>query len=153
MTSFNIFRARWQLGLLAPEDVPNAATDLLAADVETPALIELAGLEAPTWWEVRPLIERAIEEAALPQVSDDAARWLVAYDVAERILDGSVPPRDGADRLGSLCRDLDMPESLRYFVYLSVDYGVGPSGAAWFDQAIIESARQLLALRPQANSS
>jgi hypothetical protein len=146
-----LFQAQWQLGELAPHEVPGAAVELLVAGHDTPALRVISAFDAPSHWEIRPWVERYLTEAQLPPITDDAARWRLAYQAAEEIVAGTVTPLEGATRLWRLCNALDMPKSLRYFVYLAADYGEGPrkpaAEAAWFDERIIETARELLASR------
>ncbi len=141
-------QARWQVGAILPEDVPNAAVTLLESGADTPALRVLAGLRSPTRWDLLPWIERYFREAGLGQLSDGDARWQLAYDTAREIVAGTVTPLDGATALWHLANDLELPEPLRYFVYLAADYGEGPEDpateAAWFDAKIVETAKELL---------
>jgi hypothetical protein len=134
------------------------ATDLLLAGVESPALVELAGMvDATSYWQVAPVVERAFDEAGLPPIPHEAALWRQAYATARRIASGAVTPRAGATTLWQVCNALDMPEPLRYFVYLAADYGEGPRGAeaqaAWFDARIRETADELLAAMPPDGES
>ena len=145
-------QARWQVRAILPEDVPNAAVTLLESGADTPALRVLAGLHSATWWELHPWIERYFREAALGQMSDDEARWQLAYDTAREIVAGTITPLAGATALWHLCNDLGRPEPLRHFVYLAADYGEGPEDlateAAWFDTKIVDTAKELLASEP-----
>lgn len=54
--------------------------------------------------------------------------------------------------LWDIASELDLPEALRYFVYLAADYGEGPRSpeqeATWFGTTIIETARKMLAEMP-----
>jgi hypothetical protein len=142
------FQARWIRGEISADAVPAAATELLAHGIETPALIWLAGMDGATHWQVAPLVERVFEEAALPPISREAALWMSAYEVATRIGSSAVEPYVGACDLWQTCIELDYPEPLRYFGYLSSDYGEGPSGDGWFDARIRETASELLARMP-----
>jgi hypothetical protein len=144
----SILQAKWQLNLLRSDDIPELATQILETGLESPALIELAGLISPDRWEVTPLIEEAFSQASLRPISNEAAQWRLAYETAREIVDGRVMPLEGAVTLWSLANDLQLPEALRYFVYLAADYGEGPrdpeNQRAWFDAKIVESARELL---------
>jgi hypothetical protein len=98
--------------------------------------------------EVRPLLQTALREAACRPITDEEARWRIAYETAQQIVAGEVTPLEGATVLWSIATDLGLPESLRYFVYLAADYGEGPQDPAaeraWFDERIVETARELL---------
>ena len=155
--SLRNLQAYWTLDRIAPERVHEAATALLGAGVETPAVVELAGMYHATYFQVGPVLERAVEEAGLGPMTREQALWRLAYEAARRIADGEVTPLDGATRLWHLCNDLGMPVALRYFVYLAADYGEGPEDRrteeAWFDARIRETAGELLAAMPPDGES
>ena len=155
--SLRTLQARWTLDRIAPERVHEAATDLLCAGVETPAVVELAGMYHATYFQVGPVLERAVAEAGLGPMTREQALWRLAYEAARRIAGGAVTPLDGAAALWRLCNDLDMPVPLRYFVYLAADYGEGPGDRAaeeaWFDARIRETATDLLAAMPPDGES
>jgi hypothetical protein len=141
-------RALWKLGRIRPEEVHLAATELLVDGIESPAVVRLAGMTGATFWEIDPVLNEAFLEGNLSPYDATAARWQLAYETARRLVAGELKPLDGATILWDLATDLDLPEPLRYFVYLAADYGEGPgdraSEEAWFDARIIESARELL---------
>jgi hypothetical protein len=150
-------QAHWELGIIAPEKVPDAATELLVQGVESPAVIELAGLHVPTYWQVLPVFERLVEEHALGPIPRDNALWRLAYATAHQITSGAISPLEGATRLWRICTDLGMPDALTYFVYLAADYGEGPGDRAteeaWFDARIREHAADLRAGMPEDGES
>ncbi len=155
--SLRTLQARWILERIAPERVRDAATDLLCSGVETPALVELAGMLHATYFQVGPVLEQAVAEAGLGPITREQALWRLAYETARQITGGSVRPLDGATTLWYLCNDLGMPESLRYFVYLAADYGQGPGDQrteeAWFDARIRETAHELLNAMPSGGEA
>ena len=150
-------QARWRLGMIRSDELPELATELLTGGIDSPAIVELAGLLRPTFWEASPVVERAFREGQLAPVSREEALWRIAYATARDILDGEVTPREGATTLWYICTDLDMPEPLRYFVYLGADYGEGPrepeEQAAWFDERIRETAQELIDEMPADGQS
>ncbi|HVE79803.1 MAG TPA: hypothetical protein VNA89_13120 [Gemmatimonadaceae bacterium] len=145
----SILQAQWQVGAVAPEDVPAKALALLDDATAYPAVLELAMMHGASVWEIRPVVERAFAEAGLPPVTNEQAHWRLAYATAREIVAGETASREGAEVLWRICNELDYPMPLRYFVYLAADYGEGPEGpvteAAWFDARIVEAARELLA--------
>jgi hypothetical protein len=145
-------QARWILEEIAPDELHVAATELLVQGIESPALVELAGLYGASYWSAAPVVARTFAEAGLRPISREAALWRLAYWTASRVVAGATSPLEGAGTLWRICNDLDMPESLRYFVYLAADYGEGPKDRrteeAWFDARIVETARELLASMP-----
>jgi hypothetical protein len=147
----SIFQARWQLGDIRPDEVHEVATALLVDGLESPTIVQLAGMRHAGFWQVAPVIDRVFRENGLDPISDDEARWRLAYECARQITAGDLEPRTGATRLWTLANELNLPEPLRYFVYLAADYGEGPSGPAWFDARIRETAQELLAQQPSAD--
>lgn len=152
-----VLQARWKLGCIRPEGVHVAATQLLESGVDSPAVVRLAGMIGATFWEIDPVIEEAFAEGDLPPVDMSTARWRLAYETARQLVAGELSPREAATTLWQLATELDMPKPLRYFVYLAADYGEGPGDRvteeAWFDARILETAQELLALRPSVGES
>ena len=140
------FQAKWQLGFLRPEEVPEAASSMLLAGVQGETLAVLAGLINPSRAEIEPLVRRFLTEVAVEPITDGEARWLLVRAGLEAITAGTLAPRTGAAQLAFICGELGMPEVLRHFVYLSADYDPDD---AWFDEQIRSSAADALAqLRP-----
>jgi len=131
------FQAKWQLGFIPAERVPLAATQMLEAGIEGESLAILAGLIEPSHEEVAPYVKKFLVECGAPTMSDQEARWLLVGAGVAAITAGTLAPREGADQLAYLCRELGMPELLLYFVYLSADYDAKDS---WFDDRIRETA-------------
>lgn len=145
-----VFQARWQVADLAPDTVHVAATQLLEAGLDSPALVELAGAtKLATRSDLDPLVRRALAELGRSPMSDSEARWVLAFEVARQITANEVEPLAGATRLWTLATDLGLPgQPLNYFVYLAADYAEGPlpqkEETQWFDTKIVETARELL---------
>ncbi|WP_406864891.1 hypothetical protein ABZO31_32410 [Streptomyces sp. HUAS MG47] len=82
-----------------------AGLDALLAGVDTPSLARLAGLTRREEPEASDLFEAVLDELALrdglPGTRTDAAWWIVRRTLA-RIVDGSVDPVEGADRVWDL---------------------------------------------------
>jgi hypothetical protein len=145
-----LFQARWQLEDIPPERVHEEATLLLQSGLESPSLIELAGtMGASSRGEIEPVVLKALTELDAAEISDAHARWVLAFDVARKIVEGTITPETGATKLWGLASDLGLPgQPLNYFVYLGADYGDGPlwsaDDTAWFDARIRETASELL---------
>jgi hypothetical protein len=152
-----LLQSRWKVGSIRPEDLHNAATELLDAGIESPALVRLAGMMGASSADVEPIMEEVFQEGGLAPVDDRTARWRIAYETARQIVSKEVSPLNGATQLWHLASDLDLPKPLRYFVYLAADYGEGPKDPAtekkWFDERIIEAAQELLSLRSSIGDS
>lgn len=155
--NLGVLQAQWKLGRIRSEDIHIAAARLLEGGVDSPALVRLAGMIGATSWEIGRVIEEAFAEGGLPPVDERAARWRLAYETARQLVAGDLSPREGAATMWQLATELELPKPLRYFVYLAADYGEGPGDRAteeaWFDARILETAQELLALRPSLGES
>ena len=147
MNDVRLIQALWQLDRLSPDEGPEHATSLLVAGVDLPSLRQLAGLSAPTFWDVEPLIKRVIKEAKLPLLTEHAARWLIVYDLAERIINGEIDPLNGTGAIAAEWQELNHPEVLSGFAYYWSDYGENPKDIPWFDERIRKEAADLLSLQ------
>ncbi|MBG0824937.1 hypothetical protein HS048_30010 [Planomonospora sp. ID91781] len=81
--------------------VPEAgwlACDLLEAGLDTPAVQELIEqtLSIGPMSEVEPLVRQVLVEAGFPPIDVQRDPWVVARDVAQGIVDGSLPISQGA---------------------------------------------------------
>lgn len=152
-----LLQSHWRVGSIRAEDLHKAATELLEAGIESPALVRLAGMMGASSADVEPVVEEVFREGGLAPVDDRTARWRVAYETARQIVSSEVSPLKGATQLWYLANDLDLPKPLRSFVYLAADYGEGPEDQAtekkWFDDRIVETAQELLSLRSSIGDS
>lgn len=94
-------RAYLSLELQPPRSPVRDACDVLEAAIDTPSTIELAG-ESPTKSSPRELNElatRMLHELGIPPTAPEGSVWLVAQDIAERMMAGQMPPEDGSHEL------------------------------------------------------
>ncbi|MER5640193.1 hypothetical protein ABT095_25015 [Kitasatospora sp. NPDC002227] len=93
------------------------AGEALVAGVDSPSLVELAGLGRAEGGAPE-LFDRAVAELELnPPVEDGEQRWALARWWAGRIADGSLDPLDGANRIWTwAASELGHPEELHPFV-------------------------------------
>lgn len=97
---------------LKPDVAIWLACDLLVAGFDSPALAELAG-ESPTRLadrEAESLLVSALTELGLAQLTDEQVGWVLARDVARRLLRGEVEPPIGANELWLVGLRHNLPE-------------------------------------------
>ncbi|MGW2963253.1 hypothetical protein ACWDGI_32990 [Streptomyces sp. NPDC001220] len=101
-----------------------AGLDALLADVDAPSLALLAGLARREEHEARELFDHVVDELGLAfEVPADpiAARWALAYWLASQIVDGSLDPATGADRIWvEAASELGYPDRLQPIVECAV---------------------------------
>lgn len=107
-----LITAKWTLGYLAPEELPDVATQALAEGYDGTCLRRLAGLVRPTRTEVGDLFDRALAEIGAGPMPLDLAGRVWARHVAESILRGGISPKDGRIALFYLFWELDEPDWL-----------------------------------------
>jgi hypothetical protein len=135
--------SKWQRGALAAEALPDVAYRLLEAGFETPTLLELAGLERPSFDEAGPLFARVLEELGRSSltIADDPLHF--AIELARRILARDVGLIAGCrEMLGLRGHDqiFDLPELLP-FVGVESETDTLPLGDArahWSADALVE---------------
>ncbi|MET7568287.1 hypothetical protein ABZT04_07245 [Streptomyces sp. NPDC005492] len=77
-----------------------AGLDALLADVDSPSVPLLAGLARREEPDAPELFDQVLDELGLffePPADPTAAKWSLAYWLAEQIIDGSLAPSTGAD--------------------------------------------------------
>src|SRR5882757_8413839 len=102
------------LDLVRPGDAVWLACDLLVADGETPAMLELAG-ESPTRLTLAdavPLVRQMLAELGVAPIDSSQAPWVVARDVALQTTAGDLPPEDGARALWGLWWSCDNADEI-----------------------------------------
>lgn len=150
--AFDLATATWEAEDLPGEALPRAALAALDAGCDTPSLCVLAGLVAPAWSEVRPLIARIRAERGLPELSTAERDELRMVDLAARIVDGELTPRQGAREAWALVTELDRhgDDELSPIAYVDDSYdllGVIAEDRGQLDAIVVSAARALLARR------
>lgn len=98
--------ARYRLGELGGEELPDIAIALMNDGFDSQALRELAGLDRPTRREADELFERVLEERGVVVPDQRSAQRLMLEYFLEQIVRGDVAPGDGAYNVWGLVGDL-----------------------------------------------
>jgi len=111
--------ALFRLNALRPEQLGDVGVALISAGHDTPAVVELAGLDhSATWREVGDVFERALREVHIEVPSERDAAYLVAVLAAEDIVSGRLTPYEGAARIAYLAyHAASQSEDLSPFYY------------------------------------
>jgi hypothetical protein len=142
--------AEFASGQLPPERMPEAATELLIAGLDSPALRQAAGMDRADPREQRAMFGKALEELGeLPLRREEVGRRLFRVWAA-RIVAGEVEPLEGARALWLLEIDYDveLPDPLgQYGALDSGDfYASGVEQA--YERDIREAAARWLDTNP-----
>lgn len=99
MEDLALVQARWRLGVMPPEGLPEVARRALAEGEDGPALRALAELREPARSEVGSLFEEALDEAGRRPMGLEEAGAIVAGDLAAKVVGGELSPSEGALRI------------------------------------------------------
>ena len=138
-------QARYSIGRLPGEDLPELASELLAKGIDTSAVRELAGLRRPTARDAGPVFERVLADLGRPTMPVAVAAQVIARDLARRAVSGEVSPREAAQRGSSLSTQADYPDVLTRFLALADDYECFPEQHEAIDAQVLRYAHELLA--------
>jgi hypothetical protein len=135
--------ARFRLGLLSGEDLPDVAAAMLQNGFDSQALREVAGLTQPTLRDAGDTFARALSAAGMAQNSRDEDVRLVVSDAVRAIAEGEVTPYAGAAILHAMWLGLDCPELLGEFIYLEDEWSDHPEDREAIEEEIVAAARRL----------
>jgi hypothetical protein len=144
--TLEIMAAEAVLGLGDAERLTRGAVGLLTAGFDSRALVELAGLSGADTGEARVLRDRALGEMSVAVPNPREATIRLARELARKIVDGSLPPYDGAERIWDLTLRIN-PERIHEldpFVYAASEWRSRPGDRPFFESAIVSEARALL---------
>ena len=88
--------ALFVLGRVSSEELSNYAVDWIAEGLDSPSLRRLAGTESPIMSETGPLFLQTLRELGIEIPTRDQSLMILAKDYAQKILDGSLTPHEGA---------------------------------------------------------
>ena len=137
--------ARWLLALEPPEWIPTLACKLLENGIETPSVVEVAGLHKPTNRDAAEIIERMFSELGLKPLSKREAAVMYARQIAFEVVREAIAPYVGASLLCEIWRiSPDIESSLSDFVYLADIYHDPGESQDQLDELIRQSASGFL---------
>lgn len=142
-TELRQIQARWILGLISSEELPELATGLLSRGIESSSLIELAG-SASHATGMRDLFNEALDELGCRTMEATEALRVYARAVSTSILEGETPPVEGARsiwRATLLVRAHGWHE-LDPFIYAASEAEDRPEDRELFERAILEEAKK-----------
>jgi hypothetical protein len=102
ISDVELLEARWRLNWLKTEEMEELATDWLIQGCDSSAVLDIAAGRVEKKW-VPGAFGNALKDLLSRElISDKRAGWLVARDIATRILSGEVAPARGAKDIASI---------------------------------------------------
>ena len=137
--------ARLLLGLDSMSRLSEFAVDALVAGFDSPALRELAACENPSFDEGIAMLNRTLAEMGMVLPSKRDAVMRLARQASRDILRGVVGPYEGGKAIWQLARSVpeERLEQLDPFIYAASEWEDRPRDRPYFEQAILETAKEL----------
>ncbi len=147
--NLSLLAARFRLGQLRSEELPNVGAHLLDRGIDTPAVRSLATTHAPTLAEAHDLLASALGDAGQDVPTEREAHWLILNDALERIVRREVDPGEGAYNVWwQVCQLGDSANGSadwHQFVTLASNYEDHPKQRDRIGLQIVVAARRRLA--------
>ena len=139
-----LLEAKWVLGLIHSEELPDIAATALTHGIESKSLIVLAGLNGSDTDEVRKLFEQALCELGCGRMEKIDAVRNYARSVSTAILESELAPLDGAKQIWKATLNAEISEfhELDAFIYAASELEDRPQDKALFEKAILQEATQ-----------
>lgn len=87
-----LVEAKLALELIPSAEMPKMAQDALEAGFDSPAVLRLAVLEQPTYFEVRDVLAQAVKDLGLSQLTKSEAALRIAKWLAKEVLSSGKDP-------------------------------------------------------------
>lgn len=140
-----IISSKVALGLILPEDLPEAALAALEDGFDSPSLRILAGLTKAESSEAWQLFNQTLAELNLLIPSKRDAVILLARKSAEQILNGKTNPYEGAKQIWELSLHVPGEKISEFdtFIYAISEWEDRPEERQIFEAGIIAGAKEL----------
>ena len=148
--TLELSEALFRIGRLHGENLPAVAIELLEAGYDTSAVRALAGLDKPTLRDAGDLSEQVLRELERPRVGQDEAAWIVARDLAAKVVSGEVSPRDACRMGASFAIETNYHAAFMPFYAADDDYDLPFHTIAQIDQDIMKYCRGVTGSSPHA---
>lgn len=136
-------QARWVLGIILSDDLPDIAIEALSAGIESRSLIDLAGLNRSETDEARKLFGQALIELGCQNMEKATALRHYAKIVSATILASDVTPFEGAKKIWQVWLETHLYgfHDLDGFIYAASEWEDRPEDKAFFEGKILEEAK------------
>ena len=143
---WDLIEAKWILGLMPPEAMVATAEAAITEGIDSAELVELAGLGRSEASAAGDLFRAYLGQAGRGNMSKEVALTIYAKEISRAIINGDVPPAEGAKTIWSVQRSLGLSgfHALDGFIYAASEIDDRPKERKTFEEGIIEEARRCL---------
>lgn len=148
-------QARWVLGIIPVDDLPDIAAGALCAGFESKSLLELAATSRRETDETRRLFNRALNELGLEPMSKSDALRLYANYISAAMLASEITPLNGAKQIWNAVLDSGMEcfHDLDPFIYAASEMEDRRGETEFFEQEILKEAKRWVTTNGNWSSS
>jgi len=145
LDTLQLIAAKLSIGEQPTEELPRLATEALLRGLDSPALAVAAGASPTDVRDARDRFVAALHEVGVDLPDEQHALWVLARDVMQRIVDGTVNPVAGAEWIWwKVYNRIEKEGDLRVFVGLASIWEDSPAERDGIEAAIREAAVDLL---------
>jgi hypothetical protein len=99
---YQVAVAKYLIGDFPTERFPDLASEALEDGIDTPTIIEIAGLKQPSYFDIQEFIPKLLDELGIPPLTKHEAGLFLAKNIAGKIVSGELDPEKGAKELEQL---------------------------------------------------
>jgi hypothetical protein len=142
MNNSDTIEARWILGLIPPEELPDAAQTLLNCGVDGDSLFELTNSRGADSSVLTGLFKIWLSSVGRGAMSKREAMRVYTRDVSKQISQGHIEPYAGARDIWDVSLILNDTEfhEVDAFIYAASEYEDRPSDRSSFEKEIVKEA-------------
>ena len=124
--------------------------ELLEHGDDTPAIRVLAGLDSPTLRDAGEIFERALLELGRKRVSKNEAAWVLARDIACKVISEKIAPREACRLIAPLTSGSDYHSALMPFYIGDDEYELPLQPKEEIDRQIVKHCHEIVSSEPDA---
>ncbi len=142
--NLNSIEAKFVLKLIASDQLPSIATDLLASGTDSKSLVRVSALCADELADADDLFRRALTELGRGKMSNEGALRQFTKDTSVEMLKGEISPYAGAKLIWKTYRKFAARETHEFdpFIYAASEWEDRPQDRKTFERGILEEARR-----------
>lgn len=143
--NFHITAAKYRLGMVSANDLPQIGVDALSEGFDTFSLCQLAGEDGSDSDESRRLFEKSLVELGVAIPTQNEAGMIVSKSIAQEVLRGELDPYEGARRIwGKIYVHNPNLKDLTVFVGLASEFEDDPENREAYLAEIVKECRSLV---------
>jgi len=146
--TIELAEALYTIGGLPGEQLPSIAMELLESGNDTPAIRMLAGIDRPTLRDAGEIFESVLLELGRKKLSKNEAAWVLARDLARRVISEKIEPREACNLGAPLTPMSDYHSALMPFYLGDDEYDLSFQQKEEIDRYIVKHCHEITDAEP-----